>query len=230
MRRVIIIYGPPGSGKGTQANLLAQKFGLVHFDTGKFIESVVHDPQNANDPVISIHRTSFDTGMLVDPMWVYTSVVKKNVTNIHGLGMGIVFSGSPRTELEAFTAEGGERGLVHFLEGLYGRESISVVALRVRPEIVVDRNSHRLICSICGLPVMHQENCPAESCPVCGGPLKKRTLDTVETMQVRLQEYENRTRPIIEGLRKRGYSIAEVNGEPLPYMVFQEILQKLNFK
>jgi adenylate kinase len=206
--------------------LLAQKLGLIHFDTGRFIESVVHDPANIDDPETSKHRISFDTGKLVDPMWVYASVVKKNVANIHGLGMGIVFSGSPRTELEAFTADG-NTGLVHFLETLYGREAISIVLLNIRAEVVVDRNSHRLICSVCGLPVRHNKDRPVTACPVCGGPLRKRTLDTAETMQVRLEEYRNRTEPILTGLRARGYTIHAVNGEPLPYLVFAEILQSL---
>ncbi len=228
MKRVIIIYGPPGSGKGTQANLLAQKFGLLHFDTGKFIEAVVHDPANANDPEISKHRIAFDTGKLVDPDWVYNHVVKKHVRQIHDAGMGVAFSGSPRTLLEAFTAEEhGTKGLVDFLENLYGREAISVVLLNIRAEVVVDRNSHRLICSICGTPVMHQGEHTATECPLCGGPLKKRTLDTVETMKVRLEEYRNRTEPILTGLRERGYTVHEVSGEPLPYLVFAEILKFL---
>lgn len=226
MKKVIIMYGPPGSGKGTQANLLAQQFDLVHFDTGKFIEATVHDFANHNDPEIAKHREEFDTGKLVEPSWVYHQVVKKNVLRIHGLGMGVVFSGSPRTELEAFTAEG-KRGLVDFLEDLYGKEHISVVALNVRPAVVIDRNSHRLICSICGIPVMHVEGAIVTMCPICGGPLKKRTLDTVETMKVRLEEYRTRTAPILDGLRKRGYAIHEVSGEPLPYLVFADILKEL---
>ena len=46
MNKAIIIYGLPGSGKGTQANLLADKLGLIHFDTGKYLERIVHDPAN----------------------------------------------------------------------------------------------------------------------------------------------------------------------------------------
>ena len=122
------------------------------------------------------------------------------------------------------TAEG-KRGLVDFLEDLYGKLNIMVVALDVRPEVVIDRNSHRLICSICGIPVMHVEGAIVAICPICGGPLKKRTLDTVETMKVRLAEYRNRTAPILEGLRARGYEIHEVGGEPLPYLVFADILK-----
>ncbi len=227
MKRVIVMYGPPGSGKGTQANLLAQKFGLIHFDTGKFVEATVHDPEFANDPEVQEQRHLFDTGKLTDPLWVYRRIVKHRVGQMHAAGIGIVFSGSPRTLLEAFTADDGKAGLVDFLEALYGREAISVVLLKIRPEVVIDRNSHRLICSICGTPVMHQGTQTATECPLCGGPLKKRTLDTVETMKIRLDEYRNRTEPILAGLRERGYTIHEVSGEPLPYLVFAEILKSL---
>src|SRR3989344_4890108 len=52
----IILYGPPGSGKGTQANLLASKLNLIHFDTGKFLEAVVYDPARQREPHIKIGR------------------------------------------------------------------------------------------------------------------------------------------------------------------------------
>ena len=52
MKKTIIIYGPPGSGKGTQAELLARKFPLIHFDTGRYIESIIRAPGATKDPVI----------------------------------------------------------------------------------------------------------------------------------------------------------------------------------
>ena len=60
MNKAIIIYGLPGSGKGTQANLLADKLGLIHFDTGKYLERIVHDPANKKNKIIRRERKNFD--------------------------------------------------------------------------------------------------------------------------------------------------------------------------
>jgi len=59
MRKVIIIYGPPGAGKGTQANLLAGKLGLIHFDTGRYLEQILHDPEKQNNSEIKKAREIF---------------------------------------------------------------------------------------------------------------------------------------------------------------------------
>ncbi|MDO8584601.1 MAG: nucleoside monophosphate kinase [bacterium] len=226
MKRALIVYGSPGAGKGTQANLLAAKLGLIHFDTGKFMEMTVHDPANANDLVIQEQRDNFDSGRLCDPMWAY-SIVAAQTKRIHSSGLGIVFSGSPRTELEAFTAEGGKRGLVDLLEDLYGRGNVHVIYLKIKPETTVYRNSNRMLCSVCGTPVMYLPDAQPKICPLCGGSFRKRTLDTPEIIKVRLQEFEQRTAPILAKLRERGYEIVEIDGEPMPYLVFATILEKL---
>ncbi len=228
MRKALIVYGSPGAGKGTQANLLAAKLGLIHFDTGKFMEQTVHDPANANDRQVQQQRELFDTGKLCDPQWAYR-VVSEQTKRIYASGLGIVFSGSPRTELEAFTAEGGKRGLVDLLEDLYGRDNVHVLYLKIKPETTVHRNSNRLICSVCGTAVMYLPEAQPKICPICGGAFRKRTLDTPEIIKVRLQEFENRTAPILAKLRERGYEIVEIDGEPLPYLVFATILEKLGF-
>lgn len=229
MRKALIMYGSPGAGKGTQANLLAAKLGLIHFDTGKFMEQTVHDSANANDSVIQEQRKNFDTGKLCDPAWAY-NIVAEQTRRIHGSGLGIVFSGSPRTEFEAFEADKGARGLVDLLEDLYGRDNVHVVYLKIKPETTVHRNSNRLLCSVCGTPVMYLPEAQPKICPLCGGTFRKRTLDTPDVIKVRLQEFEKRTAPILLKLKARGYEIVEVDGEPLPYVVFDAILKRLNIK
>ncbi len=227
MRKAIMVYGPPGAGKGTQANLLAQQFGLIHLDTGKYLETVVHDPASQRDPFIDRLRHDFDTGILLDPAWVY-KIVKERTAKIAESGFGIVYSGSPRTYPEAFELDGG-KGLIDFLETLYGRDNVHAILLDVKPETSIHRNSNRLICSVCATAVMYHEHATPEFCPLCGGMFKRRTLDTPETIKIRLTEYANRTAPIIANLRKIGYAITEVDGEPLPYQVFADILKQLSF-
>ncbi len=221
-----MVFGPPGAGKGTQANLLAAKLGLIHFDTGKYIELIVQDPSKRSDPEIDKYRMMFDRGELLPAAWVY-KLVKEGTQKILDSGFGVVFSGSPRTYEEAFEAEGKDRGFLYFLEEKLGRENLHAFFLKVTPETSIKRNSNRLICTICGTAVMYHEHSRPEFCPICGGLFRRRTLDIPEAIKVRLVEYEKKTAPIIEGMRDRGYEVTEIDGEPLPYEVFAEILNKL---
>ena len=227
MKKAILVFGPPGAGKGTQANLLAAKFSLLHFDTGKYIEGLVHDPDNQKDPLIDKLRMDFDNGLVLDPAWVY-KIVKAGTQKIYDSGFGIVFSGSPRTYQEAFEAEGSGIGLIKFLENLFGKENIHIILLQVKPETSIQRNSNRLICTVCGTAVMYHEHMRPEFCPLCGGLFRRRTLDTPETIKIRLGEYTQKTEPIIVGLKQAGYEVIEVDGEPLPYMVFEEVVKRLD--
>src|ERR1051325_4520026 len=104
MKKAIILYGPPGGGKGTQSQLLVRKFDLINFDTGSHIEAIVHDPLNKKNKLIQAERTLFDTGKLNTPSWVL-QMVKENVARIADLGFGVILSGSPRTMYEAFGDE-----------------------------------------------------------------------------------------------------------------------------
>lgn len=226
MKKAFLVFGPPGAGKGTQANLLAAKFNLIHFDTGKYIERVVQDPANRADPEIDKYRMDFDNGKLIDPKWVF-KIVSAQTKKIAESGFGLVFSGSPRTYDEAFELGNDRRGFMGVLEDVFGKDNITPILLRVAAETSIKRNSNRLICSVCGVAVMFHEHSRPEFCPICGGLFRRRTLDIPETIKIRLVEYETRTAPILEGLKKNGYKIIEIDGEPLPYEVFNEIIKSL---
>ena len=92
--RVIIIIGPIGAGKGTQAEVLAKKFGLYHVETSKFIE------ERFNDPSMAERKRQWEAGILVDPAWV-TEIVIEEVKKLTEAGWGVLFSSSPRTIFEA---------------------------------------------------------------------------------------------------------------------------------
>src|SRR3989344_1402294 len=99
MKKAILIFGKPGAGKGTQADRIADKFGLVHFDTGKEIEWTVHDQARGGDLVIQRERHLFDTGKLNTPEWARVLFVRR-IREIAEGGSGIIFSGAPRTLYE----------------------------------------------------------------------------------------------------------------------------------
>lgn len=211
------MYGPPGSGKGTQANLLAAKLDILHFDTGRFCESVVHDPDRQKEKIIQRERKLFDTGMLMTPSFVLREIVK-HVRSIAKTGHGLVFSGSPRTIYEA-------EGLMPILEKLYGKKNIFIFELTMRESFSVKRNGNRILCSVCKAPLLtaYYPSKNPKHCPICAGPFYRRTLDTPATIKVRLKQYRDRTKPIMGILKKRGYKINVASAEPAPYKVFNQI-------
>lgn len=213
----IILYGAPGSGKGTQANLLANKHSLVHFDTGKFLESIVHDPTRQKEAIIRRERKLFDTGKLNSPSFVFREVARK-VELLAKANLSVVFSGSPRTMYEA-------ENLVPLLERWYGKKYIFVFMLRLPSTGSFTRNSKRMVCSTCGYTLLTQyyPSTRPKYCPVCAGSFYKRTLDNAEVIPVRLKEYRERTEPIFNFFKKRHYHIRSIDARPAPYRVFSKL-------
>jgi len=204
-----------------QANLLST-FGLIHFDTGKYLESFVHDPANLKNKKIQEERKLFDSGILLSPDFVL-NVVKNKVEKIAKSDFGIVFSGSPRTLFEA-------EGLLPVLEKNYGKKNVVPVVLKVKDHTSIKRNSARMVCGLCKSTIIKSllsNKYNHKMCPVCGANLYKRTLDNPEVIKVRLKEYRNRTEPIFDFLKKRGYHISEIDGEKRPDAVFEDLKKKI---
>ncbi len=226
-KRAVIIYGPPGSGKGTQANLLAWTKNFIHFDTGKYLEQVVHDPEKENAPEIAEAKQQFDSGVLVTPAFVLKITAEKT-REIAKSGFSIVFSGSPRTLFEAF-GDDKNKGLIQVLEETYGKENIYPVFLEIDPEKAILRNKNRRICSLCSTAILYSDTHHLhKTCPLCGGELRRRTVDNPEVLETRIKEYEERTKPIVARLKERGYKIREVDGTPAPFEVFAVLKKKLD--
>ncbi len=218
---VVIFYGPPGSGKGTQANLIAQKFNLFHFDTGRFLEDLVHDPARQREKEIRRERALFDKGILMTPSFVLKEVARK-VKQLDKAGWGIVFSGSPRTTYEAMA-------LLPLVGKLYGKKNIFIFLLNIPEGLSISRNTMRLVCSVCGHMVLakyHPLTTPLH-CPICAGPLYKRTLDKPNIIRVRLKEYRMRTKPILTMLKKEKYRVRELDASPAPHLLLNKIYDNL---
>ena len=218
MRKVaVVLFGSPGSGKGMQADLLADRLGLIHFDSGKLLRAILSDESVRTDPILKRERKLNDAGILNTPSWVLR-IFKERVRLIAKMGYGVAFSGSPRTLYEA-------EGFIPFLEKLYGRKNVYVFALKVPLATAARRNRLRLVCATCRRPLLlafYPTKNPRR-CPVCAGVLIRRTDDDPAKFKTRAAEYETRTKPVVEYVRRRGYRITVVNGAPAPYKIFEKI-------
>lgn len=225
---VIILLGPPGSGKGTQASLLADKLGLYYFETSKVGEEAIKKAKKGDYIEIEGKKYFFEKekqhwekGILWSPPFI-TYLVKQKMKELFQRGESLVIAGSPRT-----LYEGKEE--IPLLEKLYGKENIKVILIEVSPKESIFRNSHRRICELMRHPILYtKETANLKRCPLDGSKLIRREgLDDPETIKVRLKEYKQRTFPLIEYFKKRGLKVKKVNGKGSVAEVFGRILKAL---
>lgn len=214
--KAIIILGPPGSGKGTQADIVATHHRVIHFDTGRYIEQAIAAQSAANDLK---GREEFEQGKLRDPHWVLP-VLKREIKKIARAGFGVVLSGSPRSLFEAF-GDKKHKGLIPFLCELYRKENIFVFILQVPPRVSIARNTKRRVCTVCGKTNLMGAR--IRHCPFCGGKLRRRSLDQPDIIKVRLKEYKERTVPVLRELKKQGFRVVAVDGTKKPADIFSSI-------
>lgn len=226
---VLIIMGPPGSGKGTQAELLAEKLNLYYFETSKILEEEFKKEKGkykieGKEYSVSKEKRLWLQGKLCSPPFV-TFLVQRKIKQLFKEGKGLILSGSPRTIYE------GER-IVPLLEKLYSKKNIKIFLLEISPKETIFRNSHRRICELMRHPILWlKENENLKRCPLDGSRLLKRKgLDDPETIKVRLKEYKERTFPLIEYFKKENLKVIKINGSPPPAIVFEDILRKLKTK
>jgi len=227
-KRVVIIMGPPGSGKGTQATLLSEKLNLYYLETSKVIEGNLARAKKGEFATVSGRKYSLDqekekwrTGLLNTPPLV-TFWMKHKIENLHGVGENLLLAGSPRTVYEA-------KELMPFLVKLYSKNNIQVVLIEVTAEETIFRNSHRKICELMRHPILYSpETNKLTRCALDGSKLLKRKgLDDPATIRVRLERYKEETLPVLDYLEKNRFSVKRVNGSPAPAVVFRNILKKL---
>ncbi|MFP4545611.1 MAG: adenylate kinase [Methanomassiliicoccales archaeon] len=203
----IVLLGPPGSGKGTQAERLTRELGLAHISTGDLLREAV----KSGSELGSKAKSYMDAGELVPDDLVIEMVGEK----IRGLDDGYVLDGFPRNLEQA-------RDLERITE------VDAVVDLRVDEEELVDRLSKRRTCDSCGA-VYHLRFNPPEregKCDRCGGQLYQREDDSEGTIRERLRVYRENTLPLVEYYREKGVLI-DVDGARGIDEVFQEIIDRL---
>lgn len=213
---LLFIFGPPGSGKSTQAELVAREFNAVHFNTGEVLFQFLNDPKNAGNPKVEEERKRQSIGELNDPVWV-TNIVIQEVERLRREGKSVVFSGSPRLRLEA------QVELPRFQEWYPSR--IFAAVIRVSEEASIQRNSRRRICKGCeGVSTMIVDEA---ACKKCGGELIVRPDDDPAVIKKRLQIYHDRVEPTLEYFSSIGLPVIPIDGEPAPLIVFESLKAEL---
>jgi adenylate kinase len=197
----IILLGPPGAGKGTQAQHLIAERGLVQLSTGDMLREAI----KAQSPIGLRAKAIMEAGELV-PDEVVDALIAARLDRPEGDGGGFIFDGYPRTEAQAISLDAllAERGL----------KLDHVIELAVDAEALVDRITGRFSCAKCGEGYHDRYKLPhAEGvCDICGSDQFKRRLDdTEETVRTRMAEYHAKTAPILPYYEARGL-IRRVDG------------------
>lgn len=195
----VILLGPPGAGKGTQAKLLREKFGVCQISTGDILRSAVAE----QTPLGRQASEYINRGALV-PDGVILNLVAERLKE-KDCQNGFILDGFPRTIPQA-------EGLEAVLKAR-GEALDRVVSLRVPHKLIVERLAGRRTCKDCGA-LYHVVFDPAkvqDRCDRCGGTLFQRSDDREETIAVRLQVYDTQTAPLENYYRERRM-LSEIDG------------------
>jgi adenylate kinase len=203
----VILMGPQGSGKGTQAARLAPRLGLVLVATGDLFRRAIGAETELGVRI----KAAYDRGELISDDLTIALVAEKldEVAAERALGTGVqgaLYDSFPRTQsqVDALDAELARRG----------ETLTAVVQIDVARPILVARLAGRRVCAKCGA-VYHMEFNPPKVegvCDVCGGEVRQRQDDTPEAIEKRLDLYEQETAPLISYYRDRGL-VSVVNGD-----------------
>jgi adenylate kinase len=214
MARFVVLFGPPGAGKGTQAKQVSQAMGVPHLSSGDLFRHHVGDGTDLGWAA----KAYLDKGMLV-PDEVTIAMVAERLATAE-FADGAVLDGFPRTvaQAQALDALLAER-----------REAIGLVAmLQVEPEVLIRRLSGRWTCKASGHVYHSQAHPPAQPgvCDIDGSPLVQRDDDRPETVARRIQVYLDQTAPLERHYRERGV-LVEVNGDQPAELVTAELLREI---
>ncbi len=187
----IILLGPPGAGKGTQAKTLAEKLKLPHISTGDLLRQNVKD----GTALGSQAKGSMDKGLLVSDGLVAKMLLER--FNHPDIKKGFILDGYPRNLNQA-----------EELDKMLSQKNIGidlVVYLDTSEPVIIQRLTGRLVCASCGL-IFHATNMPPKvgrTCDKCGGRLYQRNDDKKETVEKRIEVYKQETASLIDYYQKK---------------------------
>jgi adenylate kinase len=210
----IILLGPPGAGKGTQAAYVARKLGLVHVSSGDLFRQALE----LGDDLAREVKSYMERGALVPDELTVRMVLEQ--LEAPDCTAGVVLDGFPRNlkQAQALDENLGERGMA----------IDSVVSIKVSSQEILRRLGGRWVCRSCQAPY-HATDSPPEvagKCDRCGGELYQRPDDNVETIKKRLAVYTQETAPLIAYYAEKG-KLIEVDGEGSAESVARRIIAAL---
>jgi adenylate kinase len=201
----IILLGPPGAGKGTQASRLVEKHGMVQLSTGDMLRAAVQ----SGSPVGLRAKTVMEAGELVSDE-IVSGIIGEKLDSLDA-DTGVIFDGYPRTaaQVESLDQLLSERG----------RTLDHVIELEVDEPQLIERIVGRYTCAKCGTGYHDSFKRPkvAGVCDVCGSTeFKRRPDDNADTVRTRMEEYRKKTAPILpiydaRGLVKRIDGMADID-------------------
>ena len=204
---ILVLLGPPGGGKGTQAKKIVEDFGYGHFSTGDALREEVRNETEIGKKAKAI----MESGELV-PDELLGAMVKGRVEQASG-SRGIILDGYPRTVAQA-----------EFLATFTADMKVAAVNIAVDQDQIVARLSARRFCPSCGT-IYNITFSPPEKdgiCDKCGTELARRKDDYEDVIRERLRVYDEKTQPVVNYYESSG-SYFEVDGNKTPEEVFVEV-------
>lgn len=215
-KRFLVLLGPPGAGKGTQAKMISEKLCIPHISTGDILrESVKKDT-----PLSREIKEVMDKGELVSDA-LLERIIRERLDE-EDCKKGFLLDGYPRNINQSETLKS------IFIEKKLFDDAIAL-EIDVRDEEIVKRLKNRRSCPKCGMVFNLVSNPPKKDtvCDNCGTELVLRDDDKEETIRQRLAVYHQKTEPVIEFFEKHK-KLLKINGTGIPEKILEEVLEKLN--
>lgn len=192
---ILVLFGKPGAGKGTQAPLLAEALGVPTLATGDVLRAAVRGGTKLGLEA----KACMERGELV-PDSVILGIVAEELKQPQ-YAKGVILDGAVRTVPQA-------QGLADMLKGL-GRNVDAVLAFDIDSEEIVRRLSDRTVCEKCQTPYSGRR--VGDVCDKCGGALMRRKDDDPDAIRTRLKAYEEQTAPVLDWYKKHGDTVAVID-------------------